>query len=99
MADKLDPPVPVTDVGEMERAILAERMAGWSEKYPDVRVTRRKYLSDPVTVLQHWSGSAQLVVVGSRGRGGFLGMLLGSTSNSLVQHAKCPVMVVHPEKP
>ncbi|WP_280369993.1 universal stress protein [Nocardia wallacei] len=88
--------VPVSDMGEAERAILAERLAGRQEKYPDVKVTRRTYLSDPVTVLQHWSDSAQLLVVGSRGRGGYFGMLLGSNSNSLVQHANCPVMVVHP---
>ncbi|RDI60472.1 nucleotide-binding universal stress UspA family protein [Nocardia pseudobrasiliensis] len=90
---------PVTDIGELEREILAERLAGWQEKYPEVTVDRRLYPTDPAATLQHWSESAQLVVVGSRGRGGFLGMLLGSTSNSLVQHARCPVMVVHPAEP
>ncbi|WP_280362776.1 universal stress protein [Nocardia wallacei] len=97
MAGEFDLLVPVSDVGETEREILAERLAGWKEQYPDVKVVRRKYLADPVAALREWSKSAQLLVVGSRGRGGYLGMLLGSTSNALVQHAQCPVMVVHPE--
>ncbi|MCX4092423.1 universal stress protein [Nocardia sp. alder85J] len=81
-----------------EAAVLAERLAGWQEKYPEVTVNRQTYPSDPAAVLIDWSTRAQLVVTGSRGRGGFRGLLLGSTSNSLVQHAQCPVMVVHPEQ-
>ncbi|WP_054812667.1 universal stress protein [Nocardia arizonensis] len=78
-----------------EQAILAERMAGWQEKYPDVEVTRKVYLAGPVQTLMQWSAHAQLLVIGSRGRGGFAGLLLGSTSNFLVQHANCPVLVAH----
>ncbi|WP_280260659.1 universal stress protein [Nocardia abscessus] len=78
-----------------EDAILAERLAGWQEKYPDVRVTRKVYLTGATQRLEYWSKTAQLIVVGSRGRGGFTGLLLGSTSNFLVQHAHCPVLVAH----
>ncbi|MGK8491414.1 universal stress protein [Nocardia asiatica] len=84
------------DVDDLERAVLAERLAGWQEKFPEVRVTRKVEVSAPAPHLLDWSKVAQLLVVGSRGRGGFAGMLLGSTSNTLVQHASCPVMVVHP---
>ncbi len=84
------------EVEVRERAVLAERLAGWQEKYPDVPVTRQVALADPGVVLLDSSRSAQLLVVGSRGRGAVLGTLLGSTSHALVQHAWCPVMVVHP---
>ncbi|WP_067822153.1 universal stress protein [Nocardia inohanensis] len=86
------------DVDTVEEAVLAERLAGWQQKYPDVHVTRRVYVNGPAQQLTEWSGSAQLIVVGNHGRGGFLGMLLGSTAHSLVQHARCPVMVVHGER-
>jgi nucleotide-binding universal stress UspA family protein len=46
--------------------------------------------------LLEYGEQAQLIVVGSRGRGGFKGMLLGSTSQALVQHAPCPVPIVRP---
>ncbi|MGW5516231.1 universal stress protein [Nocardia africana] len=84
------------EVEVRERAVLAERLAGWQEKYPEVAVTRRVSLADPGAVLLESSKSAQLLVIGSRGRGAVLGALVGSTSHALVQHAWCPVMVVHP---
>ncbi|MGW4122870.1 universal stress protein [Nocardia sp. NPDC004711] len=91
-----DHPTPMLDdVEAVEESVLAERLAGWQEKYPDVTVIRRVHFSAPAAHLQDWSKHAQLVVVGNRGRGGFLGLLLGSTAHSLVQHAHCPVMVVH----
>lgn len=80
-----------------EQRILAERLAGWQEKYPDVELRRALVRDRPRHALMEWSTTAQLVVVGSRGRGGFRGMLLGSASQALVQHAQCPVLVVrHP---
>ncbi|AUI60281.1 universal stress protein [Amycolatopsis sp. BJA-103] len=79
-----------------ERRLLAEQLAGWQEKYPDVTVERVVVRDRPRQTLLEWSGKAQLVVVGSRGRGGFTGLLLGSTSQALAHHAECPVMVVRP---
>ncbi|WP_109522689.1 MULTISPECIES: universal stress protein [Nocardia] len=94
-AGKRSSAVDVNQLETAEFAILAERTAGWQEKYPDVRVIRKVYLAGPSAQLMQWSMSAQLVVVGSRGRGGFTGLLMGSTSNFLVQHAHCPVLVAH----
>ncbi|MEU7631181.1 universal stress protein [Nocardia sp. NPDC049220] len=90
------PGVDATELGAAEYAVLAERLAGWQEKYPDVHVDRAVRQAGPTGLLREWSRSAQLIVVGSRGRGGFAGLLLGSTSNFLVQHAQCPVLVAHP---
>ncbi|PXY22270.1 universal stress protein [Prauserella muralis] len=81
-----------------EERLLAERLAGWQEKYPDVAVERVLAKDRPKHELLERSATAQLVVVGSRGRGGVAGMLLGSTSQTLLHHAQCPVMIVRPGK-
>ncbi|WP_439381063.1 universal stress protein [Amycolatopsis lexingtonensis] len=83
---------------EDEERLLGQRLAGWQEKYPDVEIRRVLVRDRPRHALLEASAAAQLVVVGSRGRGGFSGLLLGSTSQALVQHAGCPVLVVRPEK-
>jgi nucleotide-binding universal stress UspA family protein len=77
-----------------EREVLAERLAGWAEKYPDMTVRRLVTRDRPARALVEESGRAQLVVVGSRGRGGISGLLLGSVSQALLHHAACPVAVV-----
>lgn len=87
--------LPIDDFTVAEEALLAERLAGWSEQFPEVDVRREVEVFGPRENLARWSRTAQLLVVGSRGRGGFRGLLLGSTSHWLVQHADCPVMVVH----
>lgn len=81
------------EVEELEREydlMLAERTAG-----AGVDVTRVVRHNQPQHLLVDLSAEASLVVVGSRGRGGFPGLLLGSVSRSVIARAACPVMVVH----
>ncbi|WP_280430125.1 universal stress protein [Nocardia brasiliensis] len=75
-------------------AILAESLAGYAERYPDVAVRRIVKADRPVRSLLDESANAQLVVVGSHGRGGFASMLLGSTSNALLHSVEAPMIVV-----
>lgn len=72
---------------------LAERLAGWRERYPDVVVHREVVVNRAAQHLVDRSESAQLVVVGSHGRGGFSGMLLGSVSTAVVHAVRTPVIV------
>ena len=77
----------------MAEELLAERLAGWQEQYPDVQVTRIVEQAQPARQIVQQSEEAQLVVVGSRGRGGFAGLLVGSVGETVAQMAKVPVIV------
>ncbi|MFE2276410.1 universal stress protein [Streptomyces sp. NPDC059454] len=77
-----------------EERLLAETLAGHRKRCPDVVVEHRTVHGGPRETLIEASRSAQLMVVGARGRGGFAGLLLGSVSQSLLHHAHCPVTVV-----
>ncbi len=72
---------------------LSERLAGWQENYPDVQVKPTVIHDDAGRWLVNHSDTAQLIVVGSHGRGGFAGMLLGSVSSAVVHAAEVPVIV------
>jgi nucleotide-binding universal stress UspA family protein len=73
---------------------LAETMAGWQEKYPDVAVTSAVIDAHPVSGLVEQSLAEYLLVVGKRGRGARSATLLGSVSQGVLHHATCPVAVV-----
>ena len=80
--------------------LLETELAGWELKYPEVPVQMRILRGRPAPNLLRYAVTAgeqptELLVVGSRGRGGFAGLLLGSTSQAVVTHAACSVAVVH----
>lgn len=79
---------------EQESRSLEETLAVWREKYPDVEVLSEIVQGRPARVLGGVSARADLLVVGTRGRGGFAGLLLGSVGHTLLHHAHCPVAVV-----
>jgi nucleotide-binding universal stress UspA family protein len=77
-----------------EQSALEQMLTGWRDKYPTVPVTVEVVADTPGRVMVDASQGARLVVVGSRGRGGFTGLLLGSVGGQLIHHAHCPVIVV-----
>jgi len=81
-------------VGEEERLVLAESMAGWSEKYPDIEVEHKVVRDHPVRALVDEAACVRLLVVGSRGRGSIRSLALGSVSHGVLHHATGPVAVV-----
>ena len=97
--DELDDPA-VAELVDWQSAavwadeVLAERLAGWGEKYPDVAVQRLVTRGLAGHALLDQAATAQLVVVGSHGHGEIAGLLLDSVSNALVHKAGCPVAVV-----
>jgi len=87
---------------ELERhhqSVLDEAVAPWAAKFPDVEVRTVLRRNLPVeAVLEHCEG-AQLIVVGSRGHGGFVGLLIGSVSQGLIHRDRpCPIAVIHTER-
>lgn len=76
------------------QAVLERLTAELEARKPEVDVTTSIESGNPAKVLIELSGGADLLVVGSRGHGGFAGMLLGSVSQHVVAHSACPVVVV-----
>jgi len=92
--------MPVTfDVAEAtreaaEERVLAEALAGWSEKYPDVQVMSRLVRDHPARALMEEAMGAALLVVGSHGRGRFAEMVLGSVGQVVLRHASASIAIV-----
>ncbi len=82
------------EVEEVSRVLVAESIAGAVADHPDVEVETRLISGQRARALLMAAESADLLVVGSRGRGGFAGLLLGSVSQGVLHHAHCPVAIV-----
>jgi nucleotide-binding universal stress UspA family protein len=88
---------PVHDLDALEEdgaVVLSEAVAGRTADHPDVKITEKLVHGIPSRVLEEESRDADLLVVGSRGRGRVRGFLLGSVSRAVLHHATCPVAVV-----
>lgn len=91
-------PVVGADLGDLRRTAEVAVDAVMHEIAPDsdgIVIERRVSEGAPATVLVDESRRADLLVVGSRGHGGFTGLLLGSVSQQCAHHAACPVVIVH----
>ncbi|CAN5444660.1 universal stress protein [soil metagenome] len=86
-------PIDWRNIKEREEKLLADRLSEWKKRYPKVVVSQRVVCDEPVRRLLDSAQAAQLVVLGSHGRGGFAGMLLGSVSTAVVHSARVPVIV------
>ncbi len=84
-------PAPMTEEARGALAACAGRI---SERHPGVDVRHVLVQDTPARALMAAARGARLVVVGARGHGGFAGMLLGSVSQAVLAHARCPVLVV-----
>ncbi len=85
--------VPMDLESDAAEQLLRETLEQWRDKYPEVSVTSHAVAQPPAHVLADASQQAAIVVVGSRGRGAFTGLLLGSVGQAVLQRAQCPVVI------
>jgi len=98
------PPQWYFDVPEVEETVaywrqtselaVAEELAGWAAKYPDISITRALERGHPVAALVSHSTDSDLLVIGTRGGGGIPGLALGSVARAVIAGSGCPVMLV-----
>ncbi|MFJ2946888.1 universal stress protein [Streptomyces sp. NPDC087226] len=88
---------PEGGIRNMVERLVAEAVERARASAPEVEVAHAVVTGEPLTVLEAQSRAAELVVVGSRGMGGFVGLMVGSTAVHLAAHARCPVLVVREE--
>lgn len=81
-------------VREESRLLVAESVAGAAADHPDVNWTTELVSGSAGQALVRRSETADLLVVGTRGRGGFTGLLLGSVSQTALHHTHCPIAIV-----
>jgi nucleotide-binding universal stress UspA family protein len=85
-----------TDYETHERQYLTDTLAPWHEKYPTVKTEIHIAKGTAAETLTSLSNTAQLIIVGTRGHGGFTGLLLGSVGQQLLHHANSPVLIARP---
>ena len=78
-----------------ERRSFDELVAVWRQKHPELDISAEAVVEHPAAALVEASKEAQLLVVGTRGRGAVAGMVLGSVSQHLLRHSACTVAVAH----
>ena len=86
--------LPGEDFEKVAKADLDDAMQVARTEFPDVAIEPQVVYGSPASVLIDASKEANLLVLGTRGHGGFVGMLLGSVSQHCVHHAECPVVIV-----
>ena len=89
--------VPGDEFESIAKADLEDALNILHTEYPDLRFEPQVVYGPAASVLIDNSKDADLLVVGTRGHGGFTGMLLGSVSMHCVHHAACPVVIVRHE--
>lgn len=92
------PPFDVAEFEAAEQRAFAESLAGLRERHPGVPIDEVMAKGQSVRAILDSSDDAALIVLGTRGRGEFLGALLGSVSQGVLHRAKAPVAVVGPEE-
>ena len=84
----------VTVIASDQERVAAEAVAGVRSEFPEVTLRVRSVQGIPADVLLAQTRDSSMIVVGSRGRGEFRGTILGSTSNTVLHRAACPIAVV-----
>ncbi len=77
------------------RDTVEQQIAHLRERHPGVKVTLNVHRVEPLAALETASHHADLLILGSRGRGGFHGLAVGSTTHKMVHFASCPTAIVH----
>ena len=93
----LDPIDIEVEVEKMQSNVVDSVLEGLADEYCHVEIRRRLLKGRPADTLISESENAAMLVVGSRGRGGWRGLLLGSVSQEIAHHGSCPVVIVRPD--
>jgi nucleotide-binding universal stress UspA family protein len=91
-------PLPDFEIEEEAKGVLDREIKEVTGGSDEVKIQRRFVRKHPVTALLSASESADMLVIGSRGLGGFSGLMLGSVGQQCVHHAYCPVVIVPHER-